>query len=85
MMSGKFACISYILYEVFELHRYHYDVALTKGYYGQLLKKWDKREAIGEKHVEEYQQFLQKQFSSLDDSKGFYHLTSMIQFPIDFI
>jgi hypothetical protein len=58
---------------------------LTKGYYGQLLKKWDKRETIGEKQIEEYQQFLQKQFSSLDDSKGFYHLTSMIQFPIDFI
>ena len=61
-------------------------MAVTKGYYGQLLKKWDKREALGEKYIEDYQQFLHKHYPYTNsEGKAYVPLTSMIQFPIDYL
>ena len=74
---------------------YQYETHITKGFYGKLLTKWEKREAIGENHKTEASELLKawKSKNLKHRSKDqqhhhdtpFYPLTSTIQFPVDYL
>lgn len=51
-----------------------------KGYYGQLLCKWDKREALGNTYRSEAKQFIDNYHHRLGVNNKF-ALTSHVQLP----
>jgi hypothetical protein len=62
-------------------YRFQYEAAVTRGYYGQLLGKWDKREALGA----DCQHAAASQLHQLTTRTAFPHgfmLTPLIQLPM---
>jgi hypothetical protein len=81
-------------------YRYQYELFVTQGLYGKLLAKWERREADGEKNKKEAMELLKgwqkkntKEMIAGDTSASsaahqnnhVYPLTSLIQFPVDFL
>jgi hypothetical protein len=64
--------------------RFQFEKALTHGFYGQLLRKWDKRESSGETYQKESLDQI-RQWKQQNMKISYFPLTSMIQFPSDYL
>ena len=60
--------------------RFKYEAALVKGYYGQLLCKWDKREALGNTYRGEAKHFIENYHHKLG-LNGRFPITPQIHLP----